>query len=93
MKSRSRENPILLTGLSCVWTRRIEDLAIEISMLFNKALLGKWSWRFASECEYLLEHAISGKCETKKRGWCLRLVRNGYSVWVVEDYQKWLGSF
>ena len=50
----------------------------------NKALLGKWSWRFAKEREPLWKQIIIGKFGVKEGGWCSREVKGGYGVGVCE---------
>ncbi|RVX23503.1 putative ribonuclease H protein [Vitis vinifera] len=51
--------------------------------IFNKALLGKWSWRFANENESLWKQIISKKYDLQERGWCSKGVRDrcGVGVW------------
>jgi hypothetical protein len=37
---------------------------------FNKALLGKWLWRFGNEQDYLWRQVIVSKYGIQRRGWC-----------------------
>ncbi|RVW54709.1 NADH dehydrogenase [ubiquinone] flavoprotein 2, mitochondrial [Vitis vinifera] len=47
---------------------------------FNKALLGKWLWRFANENESLWKQIISSKYDLQEGGWCSKGVRDRYGV-------------
>ena len=47
---------------------------------FNKALLGKWSWRFAIERNPLWKRVLVGKYGQEDEGWCTNGVRGGYGV-------------
>ena len=49
---------------------------------FNKALLGKWSWRFAIERNPLWKQVIVGKYGQEDEGWCTNGVRERYGVGV-----------
>ena len=44
--------------------------------IFNKALLGKWSWRFVSEKNPLWKWVIVGTFG-QEGGWCTKEVRAG----------------
>ena len=50
---------------------------------FNKALLGKWSWRFAIERNPLWKRVLVGKYGQEDEGWCTNGVRerHGVGVW------------
>ena len=56
---------------------RIRNLSI-----FNKALLGKWFWRFASERNLPWKPIIVGKCGRIGGGWSTKEVREGHRVGV-----------
>ncbi|RVW26396.1 Transposon TX1 uncharacterized 149 kDa protein [Vitis vinifera] len=45
-------------------------LGIRNLAIFNKALLGKWLWRFANENESLWKQIISSKYDLQDGGWC-----------------------
>ena len=49
---------------------------------FNKALLGKWSWRFVTEREPLWKRVIVGKYGQEDGGWCTKGVTERYEVGV-----------
>ncbi|RVW99627.1 hypothetical protein CK203_021450 [Vitis vinifera] len=52
--------------------------ALEKKLHLVKALLFKWSWRFAVERESLWRLVISRKFGVQEGGWCTREVREGY---------------
>ncbi|RVW27875.1 K(+) efflux antiporter 2, chloroplastic [Vitis vinifera] len=62
--------------------------------LMNKALLGKWNWRFAIESEALWKQAISHKYGVEEGGWCTRAVsgRHGVGLWKAIR-KEWLGMY
>ena len=51
--------------------------------LFNKALLGKWLWRFGKENHRLWRQVIADKYGEARGGWCTRGVRgaHGCGIW------------
>ena len=49
---------------------------------FNKALLGKWLWRFANENDPLWKQIITGKYGLQEGGGCSKGVRDCYGVGV-----------
>ena len=51
--------------------------------LFNKALLGKWSWRFVRERYPIWKQVIIGKYGLQEGAWCTKEVRGmfGVGVW------------
>ena len=50
--------------------------------LFNKALLGKWSWKFVKERNPLWKWVIVGKYGIQEGEWCTKEVRGRYGVGV-----------
>ena len=60
----------------------------------NKALLCKWSWRFANDINALWRKAICCKFGESVGGWHTRDLRSGYgtSLW-KEIRNEWLGFF
>ncbi|RVW22717.1 hypothetical protein CK203_103828 [Vitis vinifera] len=59
---------------------------------FNKALLGKWLWRFANENEPLWKQIILSKYDLQEGGWCSKDARNQYGVGVGRPSEK-VGEF
>ena len=58
-------------------------LGIRNLSIFNKDLLGKWSWRFMSEGHPFQKQIIVGKYRQEEGGWCTKEVRerDGVGVW------------
>jgi hypothetical protein len=46
----------------------------------NRALLGKWLWRFATMMEALWRKVVDIKCDSMRRGWCSKEVGGPYGV-------------
>nr|CAN70181.1 hypothetical protein VITISV_000006 [Vitis vinifera] len=66
----------------------IRNLAI-----FNKALLGKWLWRFANENEFLWKQIFSSKYDLQEGGWCSKGVRDRYGVGVWKTIRNGWENF
>ena len=56
------------------------SLGVKSLSILNRALLCKWSWRFAVERESLWRLVISRKFGVQERGWRTHEVRKGYGV-------------
>ena len=61
----------------------VRGLGIKNLSIFNKALLGKWSWRYMNKREF-----IRGKYGEGQGGWCTKNVRVGYGVGVWKANRK-----
>ena len=59
------------------------DLGVRDLTVFNKALLGKWLWRFGVEDSKFWRWLLVAKYGVIGRGWCTRPVRgsHGCSLW------------
>ncbi|RVW90819.1 putative ribonuclease H protein [Vitis vinifera] len=68
-------------------------LGIRNLAIFNKALLGKWLWRFANENESLWKQIISSKYDLQNGGWCSKGVRDCYGVGVWKAIRNGWESF
>ena len=55
-------------------------LGVRNLSILNRALLCKWSWRYAVERESLWKLVISRKFGEEGGGWSTREVREGYRV-------------
>ena len=55
---------------------------------FNKALLGKWLWRFPLERRSFWRKVIVGKFGEKEGGWTTREVRESYGMGLWKDIRK-----
>ena len=60
--------------------------------LFNKALLGKWAWRFANEKTALWNQVIRRKYGEEKGGWRSCEIREAYGVGLWKAINK-VGQF
>ena len=81
-----------LVNWSLVCTNKEGGLGIRRLVALNKALLGKWSWRFVVERESFWKHVIINKFGLEEGGWCLRVARGGYGVGVWKAIRKeWEG--
>ena len=68
-------------------------LGIQNLLILNKALLGKWCWRFASKMEPLWKQVIIGKFEVEEGGRCSLEARDrelwkGIRKEMVKCFQK-----
>ncbi|RVW47728.1 Transposon TX1 uncharacterized 149 kDa protein [Vitis vinifera] len=68
-------------------------LGIRSLATFNKALLGKWLWRFANENEPLWKHIILSKYDLQEGGWCSKDGRNRYGVGFWKAIRKGWENF
>ena len=69
-------------------------LGVRNLALMNKALLGKWNWRFATEREVLWKKVISHKHGVEEGGWCTRAERGRHGVGLWKAIRKeWLGMY
>ncbi|RVW50850.1 hypothetical protein CK203_101810 [Vitis vinifera] len=60
--------------------KKDRGLGIKNLSRLNKALLGKWHWRFASEQDSLWKQVIVGKYGEEKGGCCSNASREGYGM-------------
>ena len=56
--------------------------------ILNRALLCKWSWRFAVERDSYWKLIISTKFGVERGGWSTRGVREGYGVGLWKEISK-----
>ena len=77
--------PHLVSWKAICAAKKEEGFGIRSLATFNKALLGKWLWRFANENESLWKQIISSKYDRQEGGWCSKGVRDrqGVGVWKV----------
>ena len=68
--------------------KRIGGLGIRNLTVLNKALLGKWGWRFTVERDSLWRRLIVGKFEEEGGGWTSRVLREGYEVRFWKSIKK-----
>ena len=63
-------------------------LGIRNVRLFNKALLGKWLWRFGTERETLWRHVIHSKYGSLPGGWTSATIPGPYGVGLWKNIRK-----
>lgn len=77
-----------------VWSPiAIGGLGFKNLILFNKAILGKWLWRFENEQYYLWRHAIASKYGIQRGGGALEEARGSYRVSLCWYIRKNWGAF
>ena len=59
---------------------QVGGLGIRNVAVFNKALLGKWLWRYATEPIALWRWVVDSKYGSQWRGWCSNHSREPYGV-------------
>ena len=72
--------PHLVRWLIVCIDKRKRGLEVKSLTLLNKALLGKWTWRFATKREAFWNQVIRGKYGEDWGGWCSREVRECFGV-------------
>jgi len=63
-------------------------LGVHNFIQFNRALLGKWLWRYGREREALWRSVIDAKFESLKGGWCSKEVSGSFGVGVWKHIRK-----
>ena len=75
----SRIGPHLVNWFVCM-EKKDRSLGIRNLSLLNKALLGKWCWRYASKNAPFWKQVIVGKYGEEEGGWCSGASREGHGV-------------
>ncbi|RVW81120.1 hypothetical protein CK203_044688 [Vitis vinifera] len=86
IKSTFSSLPIYLMSLFVIPQKG--GLGSRSLVALNKALLGKWSWKFAVERNSLWKQVIIKKYGVEEGGWCSREVRGAYGVGVWKAIRK-----
>jgi hypothetical protein len=61
-------------------------------VLFNRALMGKWLWRYATERGALWRRVVDAKYDSLSGGWCSKEVGGSYGVGVWKCIRRgWAG--
>ena len=80
-----RKTPHLANWSTICKDKKKGGLDIKDLSTINKALLGKWCWRFTFERDMLWKKLIDGKFEEKPREWCsqawFEMSRNIADIW------------
>ena len=85
------KKPHLVNWSAVCTNMRQGGLGIRSLVALNKALLGKWNWKFAIERNSLWKQVIIDKYGEEEGGWCSKEVR-GLWCGIVESHQKRLGN-
>jgi hypothetical protein len=72
---------------------RAGGLGIRNVLKFNKALLGKWLWRYATESEALWYKIIKEKYEEQEGGWCSKEISGPYGVGLWKHIRRGWDKF
>ena len=80
--------PYLVRWATICLDKRKGGLGVKSLSTLNKALLCKWSWRFANERGALWNQVIMGKFGEERGGWCSRDVREEYGVGLWKAIRK-----
>ena len=77
------KKPHLVSWTTVCTDKKVGGLGVRGLHKLNKALLGKWIWRFANERNSLWRKTIRRKFGESQGGWCSGEVRNsfGTSLW------------
>ncbi|RVW14439.1 hypothetical protein CK203_090793 [Vitis vinifera] len=67
---------------------RQEGFGIRSLAALNKALLGKWNWKFAIEKNSLWKQVIIDKYGEEEGGWCSKEVKGAYGVGLWRAIRK-----
>ena len=65
---------------ACLLDKRKGGLGVKCLSSCNKALLCKWSWKFANERKALWNQVIRGKYGKEQGDWCSKEVRGGHGM-------------
>lgn len=80
---RVSTSSILLSGIRFALLFIVRGLGIQRLQMFNKALLGKWLWRFATERDSYWKTVVAKKFGSSEGGWSTLPVHgsHGVSLW------------
>jgi hypothetical protein len=86
-------NSTWLASLRCVLQFLKEGWGFWNLLLFNRALLGKWLWRYAHEREALWRVVVDSKYGSAWGGWCSNEVHGSYGVGLWKNIRRGWRSF
>ena len=81
------KNPNLMKWVMVCLDKRDGGWGVRSFVMLNKALLGKWSWRFLM-IETLWRKVDCGKFGEESGGWCLRDFRGAYGICIWKEIRK-----
>jgi hypothetical protein len=62
-------------------------------VMFNKALMGKWLWRYAMERDALWRKVVDVKYGSMRGGWCSKEVGGSYGFGVWKSIRRGWDAF
>ena len=80
--------PHLVKWATICSERRNEELGVKNLSILNKALLSKWSWRYAREKEAWWVDVIRRKYGEEEGGWFYRSPRESYGVGMWKSLRR-----
>ena len=82
------KNPQLVKWVTVCTEKKKWRLGLRSFSKLNKALLCKWSWRFANERNALWRNVVSGKFGETFGGWHTYDIRGGFGVGLWKEIKK-----
>ena len=82
------KKPHLVNWSAVCTNMRQGGLGIRSLVALNKALLGKWNWKFSIERNSLWKQVIIDKYGEEEGGWCSKEVRGAYGVGLWKAIRK-----
>ena len=74
------KKPHLVNWVTVCIDKKVGGLGVRGLHKLNKALLGKWIWRFSNEKNSLWREAIRRKFGEMQGGWCSRECMNSFGT-------------
>ena len=74
------KKPHLVKWVTICTDKKVGGLGVKGLYKLNKALLGKWNWRFANERNSLWREATNNKFGEMQGGWCLGESRDNFGI-------------
>ena len=82
------KKPHLVNWATVCTDKKVGGLGVRGLHKLNKALLGKWIWRFANERNSLWREAIRRKFGKMQGGWCSGECRNNFGACLWKEIRK-----
>ena len=82
------KKPHLVSWATVCTDKKVGGLGVRGLHKLNKALLGKWLWRFANERNSLWRKTIRRKFGESQGGWCSGEVRNSFGTDLWKEIRK-----
>ena len=82
------KKPHLVSWVKVCTDKKVGRLGVRGLHNLNKALLGKWLWRFANERNSLWQRTIRSKFGESQGGWCSGEVRNSFGTGLWKEIRK-----